>query len=88
MKDDDTTYPKKPRAVLDEEILRRVDAIIERHTSPSHRPSRAEVLRALVRLGLARAELEQCQVELTELDAEIAELTGEPESDAEPRVIH
>jgi hypothetical protein len=88
MKDDDKTNTKKPRAGLDEEILRRVDAIIEEHASPSHRPSRAEVLRAMIRLGLARAELEQCQVELAELDAEIAELTGEPESDAEPRVIH
>ena len=48
MKDDDTTDTKKPRAGLAPEMLERVDAIIERYASPSHRPSRAEVIRALV----------------------------------------
>ena len=53
---DRTTSRRRIQTSLPPEVLARIDALIVRFSKPGHRATQAEILRELVRLGLAELD--------------------------------
>jgi metal-responsive CopG/Arc/MetJ family transcriptional regulator len=53
---DRTTSRRRIQTSLPPEVLARIDALIVRFSKPERRATRAEILRELVRLGLAELD--------------------------------